>query len=94
MTREEAIDFLKAYYPDSCYKLLREAFDMAIEALKQPEQKRGEWRHLGVVEGYDIAGQRALAEKRECSECHFKTNFIEGHGLYAFCPNCGAKMEG
>lgn len=35
MTREEAIDFLKAGYPDSCYEELSEAFDMAIEALKQ-----------------------------------------------------------
>lgn len=36
MTREEAaIDVLKANYPDSCYELLREAVDMAIEALEQ-----------------------------------------------------------
>ena len=38
MTREEAIDFLKASYPDSCYESLREAFDIAIEALHQLEQ--------------------------------------------------------
>lgn len=37
MTREEAIDALKANYPDSCYELLREAVDIAIESLKQPE---------------------------------------------------------
>lgn len=37
MTREEAIDVLKANYPDSCYELLREAVEMAIEALQQPE---------------------------------------------------------
>jgi len=43
MTREEAIDVLKANYPDSCYELLREAVDMAIEALKQPEQKKAKW---------------------------------------------------
>ena len=36
MTRAEAIDFLKAGYPDSCYKELREAVDMAIKALSQP----------------------------------------------------------
>ena len=35
MRREEAIDVLKANYPDSCYELLREAVDMAIKALEQ-----------------------------------------------------------
>lgn len=35
MTREEAVDFLKAGYPDSCYEELREAFDTAVEALEQ-----------------------------------------------------------
>lgn len=34
MTREEAIETLKANYPDDCYKQLREAVDVAIEALK------------------------------------------------------------
>ena len=35
MTREEAIEVLRANYPDACYSLLREAVDMAIEALEQ-----------------------------------------------------------
>lgn len=34
MTREEAIETLKANYPDACYGQLREAVGMAIEALK------------------------------------------------------------
>ena len=34
MTREEAIETLKANYPDACYEQLREAVDAAIEALK------------------------------------------------------------
>ena len=38
MTNEEAIETLKANYLDACFKQLREAVDMAIEALKeQPE---------------------------------------------------------
>lgn len=37
MTREEAIDVLKKNYPDSCFELLREAVDIAIKSLKQPE---------------------------------------------------------
>ena len=55
--------------------------------------RHGHWNHLGVLEAYDIAGQKVFAEKRECSMCHFKTNFIEGYGLYNYCPNCGAKMD-
>lgn len=34
MTREEAVETLKAHYPDACYEQLREAVDTAIEALK------------------------------------------------------------
>ena len=34
MTAKEAIETLKANYPDACYKQLREAVDAAIEALK------------------------------------------------------------
>lgn len=33
MTREEAIEVLRANYPDACYSLLREAVEMAIKAL-------------------------------------------------------------
>lgn len=39
MTNKEAIDVLKANYPDSCYELLREAVDTAIEALKEPKAR-------------------------------------------------------
>lgn len=35
MTREEAIEVLRANYPDACYSLLREAVEMAIKALGQ-----------------------------------------------------------
>ena len=34
MTNAKAIETLRANYPDRCYELLREAVDMAIEALK------------------------------------------------------------
>ena len=34
MTREEAIETLRANYPDKCFESLRNAVDMAIEALK------------------------------------------------------------
>ena len=37
MTIKEAIETLEANYPDACYEQLREAVDLAIYALKQPE---------------------------------------------------------
>lgn len=44
MTRNEAIDVLKANYPDVCFSELREAVDVAIKALsarwhKYPDEK-------------------------------------------------------
>jgi len=91
MTREEAIDVLKANYPDSCYELLREAVDMAIEALKQPEQKKGKW-----VKKADY-GTTIF----ECSCCHQVKPYEIGNSPdelifwdCKYCPECGAKMEG
>ena len=37
MTNKEAIETLKANYPDACYEQLREAVDIAIEALSCSE---------------------------------------------------------
>lgn len=34
MTKEEAIEVLQKNYPDRCYSMLREAVDIAIEALR------------------------------------------------------------
>ena len=37
MTNKEAIETIKANYPDERYTMLREALNMAIEALKEQE---------------------------------------------------------
>lgn len=39
MTNQEAIDAIKANYPDERYTVLCEALDMAIEALKEQDPK-------------------------------------------------------
>lgn len=78
MTREEAIDFLIAGYPDSCYEGLREAFDMAIKELEKPERKCGKW-----IDARDRCGEFL------CSNCH-ETNI---NNFYKYCPYCGAEME-
>lgn len=51
MTREEAVETLMANYPDACFGQLRDAVDMAISALKQPEIIRcKDCRHRGRLE--------------------------------------------
>ena len=84
MTREESIDVLEANYPDSCYELLREAVDTAIEALKQPERKKGKWVFNETLGGW------------HCSECVATAPFLYMESLQhlsAYCPGCGAPME-
>ena len=40
MNNQEAIETLKANYPDACYEQLREAVDMAISALQEQDSRR------------------------------------------------------
>ena len=87
MTREEAIDAIKCNYPAENYSMLREALDMAIEALEGIKDEKGYWT------GYD--GQY-------CSVCGLPWNYhmtMNGDDIGyfdpmpKFCPNCGAKMR-
>ena len=56
MTNKEAIEVLKANYPDAYYELLRKAVDMAIEALSEPSrqgQQNGLISHRDAIEAID-----------------------------------------
>lgn len=57
----------------------KEVYCMAIEALKQPERKKGKW-----IDARNYCGEFL------CSNCH-ETNI---NNSYKYCPNCGAEMEG
>ena len=77
MTREEAkeaLSVLKIY--DNQW--LREAIDMAIEALSA-DRPHGEWIKHEVED---------TCRWVECSECHKEYPNIEMN----FCPNCGTRM--
>lgn len=55
MTKEEAIETLKANYPDACFGQLRDAVDTAISALKQPEIIRcGQCKYAEVADKEDV----------------------------------------
>ena len=84
MTNDEAIVILmnsneyhhaKGELPHSSLSV--EAFNMAIEALKEPKQ--GAWINTGEAIGDDIEVKCSL-----CGE--------ELYWLANFCPNCGAQM--
>jgi len=99
MTREEAAQIIhdlktvaeeydEGYYLSS---VELEAMGMAIEALKQPEQKKGKW-----VKKADY-GTTIF----ECSCCHQVKPYEIGNSPdelifwdCKYCPECGAKMEG
>ena len=65
-----------------------ETFDMAIKALEQ-KPKTGHWR-FQKREGYECVYR--------CSNCSRKITKYDGfydfERLFAYCPECGAKMEG
>ena len=57
-------------------------------------EKKGKWE-IDVDHEYDIfdiEGERTWATKATCSECGFTMRFIEGHGVFNYCPNCGCRM--
>lgn len=86
MNREEALEILngcKLWIAKDCE--LREALDMAIEALSA-EQKTGEW-----VKAVDDGVWSFTDAYAECSQCHKVT--FNGWSMN-YCPNCGADMRG
>lgn len=90
MTREEAIAELKAQeeHIRGMSIMGRAAYHVAIEALKQPEQKRGKW-----LNRYRAKWDRTLYWFRACSECDFERDDCNSEKDTMYCPNCGAKME-
>ena len=76
MTNAEAIETLRANYPDACYEQLREAVDAAIEALKQPEII-----HCGECVHYDPPHVENEGVRYEYSEMPKEAFDVLGTGL-------------
>lgn len=86
MTNSEAIETLKANYPDPCFGLLREAVDVAINALSA-QPRKGKWVEIQD----DIFAPIVV-----CSNCGQRA-MVDLYGEYQrtrYCPNCGADMRG
>ena len=94
MIRSEAIGHLKniAIYSvqDGYTDEARQALDMAIKALEEPERKKGKW--ITEVKHYKDESQDFYYEHTCCSICGTKKRI----GWYdaKYCPRCGADMRG
>lgn len=86
ISREEAIKFFERCLknlPLGMSYAIKEAYEMAIEALSQPERPKGRW--VGEVIHTEIGEEHAM---QECSHCG-KVRIIDN-----FCPNCGSDNRG
>ena len=89
MDRKEAIEILKRNKPTSdprrCGTELCEAVDMAIEALQEPERKKGQWIILSSNEDSAVC---------KCSVCGEDFIFYNGEFFPNYCGDCGSDMRG
>lgn len=67
----------------------REAYEMAIKALRESERKPGRWIKTinANYSPFDNSGEYIGT----CSECGYEVNLEDG-GIYSFCSACGAPM--
>lgn len=92
--RQAAIDAAREWYNsflvggfmelEKRLKQLPSAFDMAIEALKQPERKKGHWQHA----------QNNLFICSNCGRGYLEGRYDKDNPICTakFCYNCGCKM--
>ena len=68
-----------------------EALYMGIEAIKE-QPKRGKWIDREEVQDY-IKVKYQTATCSNCFKVTMQEKWDEDLRYYAFCPNCGARME-
>ena len=74
MTNHEAIETLRANYPDACFEQLREAVDMAINVLTAQEQKERDCstcKHKNLCDAF-WTQEIEDAPCRECDELTYQ----------------------
>lgn len=90
MDRKEAIELIKRHmiihqigkYP---HIKLGEALSLAIEALQEPERKKGQWIILSSNEDSAVC---------KCSVCGEDFVFYNGEFFPNYCGDCGSDMRG
>ena len=82
MTNTEAIETLRANYPDACFEQLREAVDAAIVALKAQNASGDTISRQAAIREY-----QKVCNEIKCGECPFliKVNTEKGSHLITDC---------
>ena len=71
------------------------AYEMAIEALREPERATGKWIIDDDWNMCDIEGTLIGTKEYECDKCGYRELVFDGTVTHLnFCPNCGAYMRG
>lgn len=87
MDIKEAIKAIKSNYPPSNYTILREALDLAIEALEKQIPKRPKADNNGNYAEY-------FEEWLECPECgEAIPEYTSGNETECYCVGCGQKLS-
>ena len=84
ISRQQAINLWDKYHYTIAVDAMR--YDAELRQLPPIQPKRGRWIKLDMHRG--MADHKCTACEQEC---YVPT--CMGEPMYAFCPNCGAKME-
>ena len=74
MTRKDAIEAIKCNWPDSRYTILREALDMAVNALKDVPDK-----NVGKMTNADRIRSMTDEELANIIECPYGNPYFDEH---------------
>ena len=85
MPNEEAIKAIKCNYPPENYTILREALDMAIEALKKQIPEMPDYEGDGYADGF------LVYDTWICPSCGRYYEIDYDH--YKYCPECGQRID-
>lgn len=99
MTNTDAIETLKANYPDACYEQLREAVDAAIKALKVQDKTVIEMKLADANELKNITSDIWLLDR--INELPIEVEPVvhgkwikmsDADGVYYACSECGNEL--
>jgi len=93
MTREDAIDVLKHNYPSACFTDLRDAVEIAIQALSA-QMTLDELKAEAKRQGYKLIKDNPMPKMLPCvCGSKHRTQWSRADGWYYECDGCGRKAK-